>query len=247
MRALVVSTLILGMVLPSLPAAGPAAVAAELRRGHHGGGSGRPRTQTGWYWVYEGIAHAAFFQSTGTRIERLAIPLASPGGERPAAPLEVEIRDGSLTSVFARGAVAPEKATAAFRGVPVKLKNVATLTPGKHYILLCMSQDTCNTAPWLIGAVYGDTSPLTRHVGYADELCFELRFENGKELRVPHGMGEAPETVEAPAAATGTSELAPVVLAGPTPTPQIAAEDPLGPVPAIPGDGSSFGSEEETP
>jgi hypothetical protein len=147
----------------------------------------------GWHWVYGGIAHGQTFQATGRRIRSLRLRVARLNGQRPAAPLEVEIRDPALRRVYARGVIPAEQARRTFAWREVQLARRAPLAPGREYVLFFHSQDATNRAPWLVNAIYHDLYPHGHHLGYpTEDFFFGLTFADGRSLRVgPHGGTDA--------------------------------------------------------
>src|SRR5262245_21130403 len=117
----------------------------------------------GWHWVYSIIAHAQTFEATGTKVTSLRLRVAQLSANRPAAPLEVEIRDLKFQTIYLRGTIDPEVLRREFRWQPVALRHVSPLKPGETYALLFHSRDSKNTGPWAINAIYRDVYPHGHH------------------------------------------------------------------------------------
>ncbi|MCI0462495.1 MAG: hypothetical protein L0Z62_36555 [Gemmataceae bacterium] len=139
----------------------------------------------GWHWVYSIIAHAQTFEATGTRITSLRLRVAQLSANRPAAPLEVEVRDLKFQTIYLRGTIDPEVLQREFRWQPVALKHVSPLKPGAKYVLLFHSRDSKNTGPWAINAIYRDTYPHGHHwYTHHEDFFFAIDYHKGRSVRV---------------------------------------------------------------
>jgi hypothetical protein len=109
-----------------------------------------------WHWVYQGVAHAQPFDATGTEVKGVMLRVARLTDTLPAAPLIVEVRDRSLSRVFASGSIDPKVTDLTFRWVPVVMDAEKTqLSRGHGYYLVFRSAGSANTAPWIICAQDG--------------------------------------------------------------------------------------------
>ena len=139
----------------------------------------------GWHWVYGTIAHAQSFEATGAEVTAVRLRVAQLNANRPAGPLEVEIRDPKLQTIFVRGTISPKVLGRDFRWQPVTITHTAPLTPGQKYALLMHSQDTRNTGPWVVNAIYQDVYPSGQQWALAHEdFFFELEFKSARGVRV---------------------------------------------------------------
>ena len=186
----------------------------------------------GWYWVYEGVAHAQSFVATGREVSSLHLRVARLNARQPLAPLEVEVRDVSLREVFLQGQIRPQEAGRTFRWVPATLKYRAPLQGGKTYVLLLKSRTTRHDAPWLVNAMFRNLYPHGRHLGWTDDLFFALSFGNGTGLRVGLPLSTEP-TLPLNSGLKGGAPKpgVPTLSFGGFSCPPVAARDPLGPVP----------------
>jgi hypothetical protein len=140
---------------------------------------------TGWHWVYGGIAHAQTFEATGAKVTSLRLRVAQLNAERPAAPLEVEVRDLGLRTVYLRGTIDAAVLQREFRWQPVALRHLSPLRPGERYALLLHSQDSKNTGPWAVNAVYRDVYPHGHHwYNRHEDFFFALAYDRGRSVRV---------------------------------------------------------------
>ncbi|HYT95192.1 MAG TPA: hypothetical protein VEL76_41125 [Gemmataceae bacterium] len=139
----------------------------------------------GWHWVYSSIVHAQTFEATAVTIKSLQLRVAQLNANRPAAPLEVEVRDPSFKTIYVRGIIDPEVLQREFRWQPVVLKHVAPLKPRGKYVLLFHSRDSKNTGPWVVNAIYQDVYPQGHH-WYTphEDFFFAIKYQGGKSLRV---------------------------------------------------------------
>jgi hypothetical protein len=138
----------------------------------------------GWHWVYSRIAHAQTFAATGAKVTSLRLRVAQLSANRPAAPLEVEVRDLKLQVIYLRGAIDPEVLGREFRWQPVALKHVSPLQPGERYVLLFHSRDSKHTGPWAINASYRDVYPHGQHWYTRHEDFFAIDYDRGRSVRV---------------------------------------------------------------
>jgi hypothetical protein len=175
---------------------------------------------SGWHWVYGGIAHGQTFQATGRRIQSLRLRVARLNSRRPAAPLEVEIRDLTLRHVYARGIIPVEQAERTFAWRDVQLSHRAPLTRGQAYVLFFHSQDTANRAPWVVNAIYEDLYPQGTHLGYpTEDFFFRLTFADGWPIHVgPRGRSGAAVPISS-GSQGGTPTRGPLDLVGFGPVP----------------------------
>lgn len=185
----------------------------------------------GWYWVYEGIAHGQSFVALETQIEAIRLRVARLNGKEPTAPLQVEIRDRSLSTIFAQGTIAPDRAQETFQWASVNLEYRASLKKGYTYILLVHSKETTHDGPWLVNAVFANPYPNGRHLGYQDDLIFSISF-NGRGLHVGpllHSSPTLPHNSGRPGGIAVRTE--PSLHFGGFTRPAATALDPLGPLP----------------
>src|SRR5262245_49877493 len=117
----------------------------------------------GWHWVYSTIVHAQTFEATGATVDKLRLRVAQLSANRPTAPLEVEIRDAKLETIYVRGTIDPAVLQREFAWRPVRLRHVAPLTHKEKYVLVFHSRDSKNTGPWAINAIYQDVYPGGHH------------------------------------------------------------------------------------
>lgn len=143
----------------------------------------------GWNWVYSNIAHGQSFETPGTRIKSLKLRVAQLSERRPTAPLEVEIRDRSLGTIYLQGLIGSEVLQRDFTWQAVQIQKVAPLQAKGNYVLLFHSRDNNNRSPWAINAIYDNLYP------HGHDLCtdhqdffFQIDFDDAKTLRVgPEG------------------------------------------------------------
>lgn len=143
----------------------------------------------GWHWVYSRIAHAQTFEATGATVKSVKLRVAQLSANRPTAPLEVEIRDAKLETIYLRGAIDPGVLERDFRWRPVGLKHVAPLQFGETYVLVFHSRGNKNTSPWAINAIYRDVYPYGRHwYTHTEDFFFHIEYWEGTSVRVgPRG------------------------------------------------------------
>jgi hypothetical protein len=135
--------------------------------------------------VYSTIVHAQTFQATGATVDKLRLRVAQLSANRPTAPLEVEIRDPKLETIFVRGTIDPGALTREFAWQPVRLQHVAPLTPKETYALVFHSRDSKNTGPWAINAIYRDVYPGGHHwYTRTEDFFFAIDYADGRGLRV---------------------------------------------------------------
>src|SRR4051812_8244403 len=82
-----------------------------------------PGHSAGWYWIYEGVAHAQTFRATGQELSGVRLRVARLNARPLAAPLEVEVRDLNLREVHLEGRIRPEQANRAFAWVDVEVSS----------------------------------------------------------------------------------------------------------------------------
>jgi len=186
----------------------------------------------GWYWVYEGVAHAQSFVANGEQLQALRLRVARLNPRQPAAPLEVEVRDTTLRQVYARGLIPPAVTGRAFRWAAAELVTFSPLERSQRYVLLVHSCGSRHDAPWLVNATFHDLYPEGRHLGYTDDLFFALSFRDGSSL----GVGPASDadfTLPINSGRRGGAPRPgrPTLSFGGWTCPQVAASDPLGPIP----------------
>jgi hypothetical protein len=139
----------------------------------------------GWHWVYSTIAHAQTFEATGATVKSLKLRVAQLSANRPTAPLEVEIRDAKLETIYLRGAIDPGGLERDFRWRPVGLKHVAPLQFGETYVLVFHSRGNKNTSPWAVNAIYRDIYPYGRHwYTHTEDFFFQIEYHEGTSVRV---------------------------------------------------------------
>ncbi len=185
----------------------------------------------GWYWIYEGVAHAQYFTAKGKTLRDLRIRVAKLNDTQPAAALEVEIRDESLKKIYAHGTVALGEAHREFRWVSPELDHNAALEKGRRYVLLFHSQKSKHNGGWLVNATYQDLYPGGRQIGYAWDFFFYMSFANGKSVRVgPADNVKGIRPINS-GYGGGMPILKPLALYFPAPADKIARKDPIGPLP----------------
>jgi hypothetical protein len=139
----------------------------------------------GWHWVYSTIVHAQTFEATGTTVETLRLRVAQLNANRPAAPLEVEIRDAKLETIYLRGMIDPGILQREFAWQRVALLHVAPLKPKEKYVLVFHSQGSKNTGPWAVNAIYQDVYPGGHHwYTRTEDFFFAIEYADGRGLRV---------------------------------------------------------------
>lgn len=186
----------------------------------------------GWYWVYEGIAQAQSFKACGQKLEGLHLRVARLS-TLPSAPLDVEIRGHDLKIVYAHGQIAPRQAASKFAWAEVVFDYLAPLQEGKTYVLLLHSRSTDHSSPWVINAHFRDTYPDGRHLGYADDLFFAISFASGASLQVgPSFALPGPQPLGFGKLRGGPcADKKPTLSFGGRVCPNIARNDPFGPIP----------------
>ncbi|HWG47170.1 MAG TPA: hypothetical protein VN688_30680 [Gemmataceae bacterium] len=143
----------------------------------------------GWHWIYGSIAHGQTFRAVERTMESLELRVARLNTVCPAAPLEVEIRDPAMKTVYARGSIEAKRTKRQFAWRKVDWQHRAALTPGQMYVMFFHSQDTSNKAPWVVNAIYKNLYPEGTHLGYSTEdFFFRLTFAGGRSIHV--GPGE---------------------------------------------------------
>ena len=183
------------------------------------------KDSNGWYWVYQGIAHAQSLLSTGESIQELIIRVAKLNNHTPMAPLEIEARNSSLDIIYAHGSIHPDLATLEFKDISVSFDFLSTLKRDTSYVLIFFSKDTSNISPWIINAIYADIYPEGRHLGYADDFFFIVRYDNESELVIgPKNKKQSVLPVNS-GSSGGMPYLKPLMLSGPAPIPGIAGND----------------------
>ena len=176
----------------------------------------------GWHWVYNSILHAQTFEATGSSVEVLRLRVAQLNANRPAAPLEVEIRDQKLETIYVRGTIDPGVLTREFAWQRVMLRHIAPLQPKERYVLVFHSQDSKNTGPWLVNAVYQDVYPGGHHwYTRTEDFFFAIDYADGRGLRVgPRTDETALKTPISSGSAGGTVGDGPLQLQSFGPVPQ---------------------------
>jgi hypothetical protein len=139
----------------------------------------------GWNWIYNGIAHLQTFEATGATIKSLRLRVAQLNANRPAGPLDVEVRDPKLEYIYARGTIDPTVTERDFRWQPVTLKQVAPLKFGDPYAIVFHSRLSRNFGPWVVNAVYRDVYPHGNlwHAKNQD-FFFHIEYHEGTSIRV---------------------------------------------------------------
>jgi hypothetical protein len=139
----------------------------------------------GWHWSFGWIAHVQTFEATGATVQSLRLRVAQLNDNRPAAPLEVEIRDLKFETIYALGSIDPAVTQRDFRWQPVALKHVAPLKFGETYALVFHSRGSKNTGPWVVNTVYRDIYPFGYqwHAKHQD-VFFHIEYCEGTSVRV---------------------------------------------------------------
>lgn len=139
----------------------------------------------GWHWVYSTIAHAQTFEATGATVQSLRLRVAQLSANRPIAPLEVEIRDKKLETIYLRGSMDPAVLERDFRWQPVTLKYVAPLKFGETYSFVFHSRTNRNTSPWAVNCIYRDVYPHGHHwYTHHEDFFFQIEYREGTSVRV---------------------------------------------------------------
>ncbi|MGE3804558.1 MAG: HEAT repeat domain-containing protein [Gemmataceae bacterium] len=138
----------------------------------------------GWGWIYQSIAHAQSFKCTGTQIKKMSLRVARLNDNKPQAPLDVEIRDASLTTIYAVGQIPVSSCERKFHWRDVAFKKMVDLEPGKTYVFVLTSPDTDNKSGWLINDIYTDVYPHGTKIGYHYDTFFHIEFTGGKTIHV---------------------------------------------------------------
>lgn len=186
----------------------------------------------GWYWVYEGVAQGQTFRATGTDVDKLQLRVAQLNQQSPTGDLEVEIRDRTLKEIYLKGTIPASEATRDFRWLSVRVEHAVALEKGAIYVLLLHSRNTARHCPWVVNAIYRDLYPEGRHLGYGDDLFFQLSYRNGDTLRVgPSGNEHFVRPLNS-GFAGGPPMRQPPTLLSPKVVPAVATKDPLGLVPS---------------
>jgi hypothetical protein len=174
----------------------------------------------GWHWIYGSIAHGQTFRATGQTMETLRLRVARLNSSRPAAPLEVEIRDPTMRTVYARGLIETTEAKRAFAWRKVRWRHRAALTPEQDYVLFFHSQDTSNKAPWVVNAIYKNLYPDGTHLGYpTEDFFFHLTFTGGRSIQVGPGEKSDLSVPVSSGSSGGTKVVGPLALVGFGPLP----------------------------
>jgi hypothetical protein len=155
----------------------------------------------GWSWVFGRIAHGQTFRATGADIRSLRLRVARLNATAPAAPLEVEVRDPALKTVYARGTIPVADGGRSFAWREVRWRHRAPLTPGRRYVLFFHAPGSGHRAPWVVNETYSDLYPDGEHLGYLFDFFFRLEFADGRTIHV----GPARETDKAVPINSGTS------------------------------------------
>ena len=139
----------------------------------------------GWHWVYSTIVHAQTFEATGATVQSLRLRVAQLSANRPIAPLEVEIRDKKLETIYFRGSMDPAVLERDFRWQSVTVKHVAPLKFGETYALVFHSRNNQNTSPWAINCIYREVYPNGHHwYTHHEDFFFHINYREGTSLRV---------------------------------------------------------------
>ncbi|HEY7159526.1 MAG TPA: HEAT repeat domain-containing protein, partial [Gemmataceae bacterium] len=169
----------------------------------------------GWHWIYGSIAHGQTFRATGRTMETLRLRVARLNSSRPAAPLEVEIRDPTMRTVYARGLIETTEAEREFAWRKVRWRHRAALTPEQNYVLFFHSQDTSNKAPWVVNAIYKNLYPDGTHLGYpTEDFFFHLTFTVGRSIQVGPGEKSDLSVPISSGSSGGTKVVGPLALVG---------------------------------
>jgi hypothetical protein len=183
----------------------------------------------GWHWIYGSIAHGQTFRATGRTMETMRLRVARLNSSRPTAPLEIEIRDPTMRTVYARGLIEATEAEREFTWRKVRWRHRAALTPEQNYVLFFHSQDTSNKAPWVVNAIYKNLYPDGTHLGYTTEdFFFHLTFSGGRSIHVGPGEKSDLSVPISSGSSGGTKAVGPLVLVGfgPLPPGEDAPADP---------------------
>jgi hypothetical protein len=147
----------------------------------------------GWHWVYSTIVHAQTFEATGATVQTLKLRVAQLSGNRPTAPLEVEIRDAKFETIYVHGTIDPGVLERDFRWQLAALKHVAPLKFGETYVLVFHSRANKNTSPWAVNAIYRDVYPLGRHwYNHHEDFFFHIEYREGTSVRVGPKSDDTP-------------------------------------------------------
>jgi hypothetical protein len=139
----------------------------------------------GWHWVYSWIVHAQTFEATGANLRTLRLRVAQLSANRPTAPLDVEIRDKKLETIYLRGTINPAVLERDFRWQSVTFKQNAPLRFGETYAILFHSRANSNTSPWAINAIYQNVYPLGHHwYNTNEDFFFHIEYREGTSVRV---------------------------------------------------------------
>lgn len=139
----------------------------------------------GWHMVYSTIVHAQTFEATGATLKLLQLRVAQLSATRPVAPLDIEIRDKKLQTIYMRGAIDPAVAERDFRWQAVRLKQYAPLKVGETYALVFHSRNNKNTSPWAINTIYKDIYPHGHHwYSTHQDMFFHIEYQEGTSVRV---------------------------------------------------------------
>jgi hypothetical protein len=185
---------------------------------------------SGWYWVYEGIAHGQYFKANSIILKSIAVHVAKLNKNNPEGNLIAEIRDKSLKNIYAHGTISPVKSSCEFKWIEFALDHNAKIKKDTTYILLFYSKETKHNAPWILNATYKDIYPNGRHLAYDDDLFFKIEYVDGNALQV--GPTNSDSNIPYNSGDNGGSlvEL-PIKINYPTPHSKIADNDPIGIIP----------------
>jgi hypothetical protein len=180
----------------------------------------------GWGWIYQSIAHAQSFKSLGEKIRKLSLRVARLNDNKPQAPLEVEIRDETMTTIYAVGQIPVEACERKFRWRDVVFKKRVDLQAGKTYVIVLTSQDSDNQSGWLINDIYTDVYPHGSKIGYRYDSFFHIEFSGGQSIHVGPKNDQTDLDTPISSGCSGGAELrGPLITqAGPLPSAQFVKE-----------------------
>jgi len=180
------------------------------------GSSGGPATQQifpgeadGWHWVGGCVGAAQTFTANGSVVTGLSLRVAQLNEVKPTGSLRVEIRDTTLSKIYALGYIDPAFVLRDFYWLPVQLKYVYPLQPGKIYALVFTANDSRGDGTWLVNAIYQDIYPYGRPANAPDEeFFFNMNFDNGSSILVgPKGNNSKKRKPVNSGAASGLNPL----------------------------------------